>query len=78
MVGYCGCYASLLVQDRREHHAVVREVENVTRDVILVDCDGTHQAEVEAKLSDAKRKLDTSEARWQHDAGRLLLLSSAD
>ena len=52
-------------------------MEDVTRGIILVDCDGTHQAEVEAKLSDAKRKLDTSEARWQHDAERLLLLSSA-
>ena len=76
--GYFGCYASFLVQDRREHHAVVSEVEGITRSAMLTDCTGTNQAEVEAKLTDAKRRLDRSDARWQHDAGRLLLLSSAD
>ena len=78
VVGYFACYASFLAQDRQEHHAIVREVESVTRDVITVDMNGGHRAEVQEKLADARRKLDRSEARWQSDAHHLLLLSFAD
>ena len=57
---------------------MIHEVEAVTRDVIMVDLSGDHREEVQQKLADARRKLDSAEARWQSDAHHLLLLSSAD
>ena len=75
---YLACYATFLVQDRREHHAVVREVEAVTRTVVLDDILNGRHAEAKAKLDAAKIRLDENEARWRCDAQHLWLISTAD
>jgi hypothetical protein len=62
------------VQDRREHHQVVAEVEAVTRNVVAADIASGHREEAREKLNDAKYRLDEAESRWQRDARHLLLL----
>ena len=75
---YVSCYVSFLLQDRQEHHEVVKEVEAVTRNVLLVDIVGNRHEEARAKLDAAKLRLAVSESRWRSDAHKLLLLSSAE
>ena len=76
-VGYLACYASMLVQDRREQHVVVQDVESITRAIATSDLSAGRREEARAELLDAKIRLDRVESRWQRDASRLMLLSSA-
>ena len=74
-VTYVGCNASFLMQDRRDRHQMVREVEAVTRVSFAEVQSGGCSPQTLAKLWDAQHRLATADARWERDASNLLLLS---
>ena len=74
-LGYLGCYGSMLFQDRRQHHEIVREVEAATRNVALFDCVHGDNAAARAKLEEVKIRLAADDAKWRQDASRLMILS---
>lgn len=75
-VTYLACYVSFLVQDRQEHHAVVREVEAATRAASIEATRSENPAEIHDQLSIAQQRFLLADARWRSHASHLLLLSN--
>ncbi len=74
-VTYLACYASLLMQDRQEHHEVVREVEAATRAALGQSGPPQSASQIHDQLNDAQARLTLDDARFRRDASRLLLLA---
>lgn len=73
-VTYFVCNASFLIQDRRDRHQVLHEVEVQTQITFREVQAGRCSEETLCRLDVARQNLAVSDARWERDASHLLLL----